>query len=266
MFNNNTISTRLHRAQAYMGDSELCSVVTNGVSQKPASSIVNPQDVHVGLEEGVWSYHLLCYLTDETRDLGARKGMLEKYIAAINTLSTQPSTFFVWSVDNNDNSWAPVWVRLVDRLRYFAETKPKFAGLHSELRAKVEEVYTLYKDGAKGVDARLQKHAQVDKDFALLFADPSSAELLPIIRQPVTGEVTEKHCVKFILEMPDSEKRKQMMTLYLNTLCQNNTLEIAAKLMKHVKKDVSKFSEKYTDQLPADLLQIVSDGIAAFNK
>src|SRR5216684_8124706 len=99
IYNLDTIQTRLDRAQKYVPDAEVRDIMTGGVSKK-SKELINTMDVHNGLEEGVWSYQLLRYVTDKTNvDETKQVDLISRYIQAIKVLENQPKKFFTWSVD-----------------------------------------------------------------------------------------------------------------------------------------------------------------------
>src|SRR5262249_50807335 len=150
--------------------------------------------------------------TDETLLPERRMQMLSRYIRAINTLAERPPEWFgSWQVvDHNIAQCPPVWVRLVFRLQHYANTKDEFRGkLTADLQQKVDEVYNQYKSMDKGVAERRREQEQIDTQFQQIFA--SDPEVRETVLQPVTREVTPKHCARFLLEIKDSVRREELI-------------------------------------------------------
>jgi len=227
VFNLQAIQSRLQRVQDYFPNPELQSVITGGVIT------MNPKDmsnwaVHRGLEEGTWSVNLICH--------PRRDDYLQLYLRCITDLETR-SQWGEWKVDCADNPHAPIWVRLIDKLLQSMAKNPQTT-FSAENAASVEKHNLRYKNVSCGIDNRRQKHEQFDKDFETIFAGEELAELRQTTRQPLTCEVSPKHCGLLLLEITDAEKRTHFINLYYQALTTHAKNPFAKKLadyfMKHI--------------------------------
>jgi hypothetical protein len=259
MFTQETIQARLDRAAAYFPDPELRRVITAGVSDKTARELTN-LDAHTGLEEGVWSYHLLRYVTNQTVDSAKQSMLLSNYIASVKTLQTR-SQFF-WSVDGPGNPWAPIWVRLVDRLRHTVHSDDQIKSrLSPEAALAINEVYMSFKEA---VDERRAKHAKIDAEFAQIFQDAKYREVSECVRQPVTREVTPKHCAKMLFEIQNPEKRLSLIRAYFEALNAHREVPLTAQLVKKYRENMTHFSADYTGILPRDVVEVSEASLRCF--
>ena len=255
MFNPETINSRLYRISEYFQDPSLRSIITDGAAALDPESITNHK-VHNGLEEGTWSYNLLRHV-QVTKDVSC----LDNYIAVIHELSKRTQWPKGWSVDSPNNDWAPIYVRLVDKLKQTIDKKPELAT--TEITHKIDQVYQVFKAGA---DERRAKHEKIDQDFAKLFGAAEFAKVRTQILQPVTGEVTAKHCGQRLLEITDPAKRARYIRLYFSALTSQPTVPLAKKLAEYFPKHVEKYSKDFAGEIDKNDAELIANLYETFTR
>lgn len=255
MFNPETINSRLYRISEYFQDPTLRSIITDDATALDPKNITN-HEVHNGLEEGTWSYNLLRHV-QVTKDVSC----LDNYIAVIHELAKRTEWPKGWSVDSANNSWAPIYVRLVDKLRQAASKKPELTT--DEITSKIDLIYQEFK---VGVDERRAKHDGIDKDFAKLFDAPEFAKVRAQILQPVTGEVTAKHCGLRLLEITDPAKRARYIRLYFSALTSKPEVPLAKKLANHFPQHIEQYSKEFVGEIDKNDAALIANLYVVFTK
>lgn len=255
MFTPESKQDRLVRVATYFSDPELRNIITQGVSNKQPAQMTN-YDVHAGLEEGVWSYNLLRFITNQTNDATLRATIVSRYINAIKNL--QSRKYFFWPIDAPGNDWAPIWIRLIDRLRQSAR---KIEDIPAAAQEKIEEVYKTYKAEA---DQRRAKHVKTDGMFLQIFSALPYQALRERIVHPVTKEITPKHCDRYLLEIQNRQERLALIRTYFEALCTNKAIPLATQLVAYFEKHVKEYSNEYQGEIPREVHELATACIQRF--
>jgi hypothetical protein len=248
------IDKRLDRISRYFPDEKLRSVISAGVCGKDVKQISNA-DVHSGLEEAVWSFHLVRYITDESIGEESKTKMLSSYISSINGLVSKPKKFFTWGVDHNN---PPIWVRLVDRLEHDASVSKVSGGLKSQ----IDGVYSMY---AQAIEARRSEYEGKMKDFNCIFPESTCGELRPRILREETGKLSPKKCGKLLLEIADVETKTKLLSTYFDSLKEHHELALAKKLIKWFEKHLKGYSDQFQGELLPEVRELCEKNIKEFH-
>lgn len=259
-FNLDTINSRIQRVQNYFPDLEIQYIITNGVVAMDPREIRN-EHVHKGLEEGTWSINLLRWVSDETNTSPKKATALREYIEAFTALEKRDQ-WGQWEVDSANNDWASIWVRLVDKLRVTIDKNGYV--LPAEDAAKVADVYALYQNVKHGIDPRREKQNKIDAEFDIIFAGDQYKEVREAVLQPVTLQVTPKHCFQLLLEIPDTTKRETFIKLYFEALTTNCKVPLAKKLADYCPKHIEKYSKEFIGEAPEGDALLVSSCMEVF--
>jgi len=252
-FNLSVIRDRQDRVVDFFPDPQLRSVITGGVSAMDSRDMSN-WAVHRGLEEGTWSINLI--------NNPDRSRYIQQYVQCVTALERQ--TEWRWKVDGPNNPYAPVWVRLIDKLRQTILKNPE-CPISPEDTACIEVAYQRYKSVPYGIDDRRQKHEQFDKDFEEIFAGDEFANLREAIRQPITRQVTVKHCGLLLLEIQDPEERTRFIHLYYEALIAHANHPFAKKLADYFLKHIGdEYAKTFIGKTPKEVHELVTRCDACF--
>ncbi len=264
VYNLQTIQSRLQRMEDYIKSPRLRSILSGGVTEMDPKEIGN-KEVHCGLEEGTWCYNLLKYVCDRTNNDAYKLEAIREYIEAFTALEAKKE-WGTWEVDSANNDWAPIWVRLVDKLRQALAKNPEYK-LSNEDNARVTAVYEKYRTVKHGVDDRRVKHDAMDRDFETILAGDRYAKVRDAVRHPVTKEVTPKHLGMHLLETEDVAVRHEYITLYYEALTARADLAFAKKLADYFMKHIGKqYAETYVGDVPAEDANLVKRLDATFRQ
>ena len=162
MYKLGLIQERLNRVALYFPNPEVRAVITNGVGGKKASEI-SDKEVRTGLEESVWGYNLMRYITKESIPHLEHSSILEAYIDQLLKIREFPADkHFYKGVDSGGKSsegelFPAIDGRLADRLVLLAKGTPS---LDQSCKEKIQELYSCYQGD---IDSRRERH---DRDEA----------------------------------------------------------------------------------------------------
>lgn len=262
------LASKYDRMEKYFGgDAELLAVLTKGESRKVRtgqaaqeafSSLTDPYTFHTTMDEGAWSWNLVMHLKDEKRPLDQRISMLTSFLTRIRDLETQPKQFFASSVDHAGNTWAPLWVRLIDRLEALSKRLP------SRAQELIQEAYRKYNDGEKGISARRSEHGIQMAQFDTIFTGDQFKALRERLIRPETGLFSLSRAGSFVLETPEFEKRLEFLKQYFTALQAQPGLELSQVLVQHMEKHLREYLKWYQREIPPEVRAICAQGIGAF--